>query len=125
LAQVTGLYFLQSAGLPVSETVDTPFGTDRFPTAAYSCAATEEAKRYAEDKLREDGNNDAADQIRNTGEAFLGKGDKITNGWPATAFASNAYVFGNGATCEEINSIINGSSDYDGPPNPLRKVDFK
>jgi hypothetical protein len=125
LAQVTGLYFLESAGLPVSETVDTPFGTNRFPTAAYSCAATEEGKRYAEEKLREDGKNDAADLVRNTGEAYLGKGDKVADGWPVTAFASNAYVFGNGATCQEINSIIRGSSDYDGPPNPLRRVDFK
>lgn len=125
LAQITGLYFLESAALPVSETVDAPFGTSRFPTAAYSCVATEEGKRYAEKKLLEDGNDDAANQIRNTGVAYLGKGDKVANGWPVTAFNSNAYVFGNGATCETINSIIRGSSGYDGPPNPLRKVDFK
>jgi hypothetical protein len=125
LAQVTGLYFLESAKLPVSDTVDTPFDTSRFPTAAYSCVATEEGKRYAEEKLLEDGKVDTANQIRNTGVAYLGQGDKVSNGWPATAFASNAYVFGNGATCETINSVIRGSSGYDGPPNPLRKVNFK
>ena len=125
LAKVTGLYFLEASGLPVSETVDTPFGINRFPTAAYSCAASEEALRYAEQKLREEGNADAANQIRQTGAAYLGKGDKVANGWPVTAFASNAYVLGNGATCDEINSIIRNSSGYNGPLNPLQRVDFK
>jgi len=125
LAQVTGLYFMEASGLPVSETVDTPFGTSRFPTAAYSCASSEEGLRYAEAKLREEGNVDAANQVRDTGEAYLGKGDKVANGWTVTAFASNAYVSGNGALCEEINSIIRDDSDYYGPPNPLKRIDFK
>jgi hypothetical protein len=124
LARVAGLYFVESAVLPVSETVDTPFGMDRFPTGTYSCQATPEGKIYAEDKLRSNGYTAAANQIRDTGVVYLGKGDKVSDGWPATAFEARAYVFSNGAACEKLNSIINNSSGYTGPTNPLRLVAF-
>jgi hypothetical protein len=97
---------------------------DRFPTGTYSCQATPEGKIYAEDKLRSNGYTAAANQIRDTGVVYLGKGDKVSDGWPATAFEARAYVFSNGAACEKLNSIINNSSGYTGPTNPLRLVAF-
>ena len=119
IAEITGIVFHEVAGLPISQTVDAPFGINRPPTGQYVCQATDEAKKYAEQELRDDGDQHSADQVKDADRIYLGAGDKIANGWPATVSTSKAYRFANSSTCDELNSIIEGDDSYDGPDNPL------
>lgn len=120
IAGILGLYYLESASLPVSRTAEQPFDVNTvFPTAAYACTATGEAKDYAEFRLRQDGKSAAADRVAAADIIYLGKGDKVSDGWPVTTSASRAFRMANGATCGTINSYINNSSSYEGPRDPL------
>jgi hypothetical protein len=120
VAGILGVYYLESASLPASRTAQQPFDVNTvFPTAAYGCVATGEAKTYAEQRLRQDGKDAAADRVAAANIVYLGKGDKVSNGWNVTTSPSRAFRMANGATCSTINSNINNNSNYDGPRNPL------
>lgn len=122
LASVAGLSFLETARLPVSSTVETPFTTSRPPTSTYACLATQEGKAYAEDRLRKRGRDEDANRVRESDEIYYGPDDNVASGFPATTSKSRAYRFANGAACDELNARILGDSKYRGPSNPLQTV---
>jgi hypothetical protein len=120
VAGILGVYYLEAASRPVSRTAQQPFDVSTvFPTAPYACTATGEAKDYAEQRLRADGKSDAANRVAAADVIYLGRGDKISDGWPVTTSPSRAFRMANGATCGTINSFINNDSSYEGPRNPL------
>jgi hypothetical protein len=120
VAGILGSQFLDVASLPASETAQQPFDISFFPSAPYGCVATDAGKAYAVQELRNDGKAEAARRVEAADKVYLGPGEKISNGWPVTTFASKAYRFGNGGTCSKINSIINDSESYKGPANPVQ-----
>ena len=123
VAGTLGSYYLESASMPISRTVQQPFDvTTVFPTAPYACAVSADAKAYAEQRLREDGKNEAADRVAATNDVYLGRGDKVSDGWPVTTTKNSAYRVANGSVCGELNSFISASDDYSGPQNPLQTV---
>ncbi len=122
VAGILGSYFLETAGIPASETSQQPFDISYFPTAPYACVATDAGKAYAVDRLIQDGKIDAARRVQEADKVYLGPGDKVSNSWPVTTSASNAYRFGNGGTCSKINSIINDDGSYDGPSTAVQSV---
>jgi hypothetical protein len=122
VASILGSDFLETAARPVSETSQQPFDVTYFPTASYSCAATDSAKAYAEQRLRADNNPAAADRVAAANTVYIGPGDKVSNGWPITTSAANAYRFGNQSVCRQLNTIIERYSSYQGPPNPVGTV---
>lgn len=117
---ILGSQFLEVASIPASETAQQPFDISFFPSAPYGCVATDAGKAYAVQELRNDGKEEAARRVEAADKVYLGPGEKISNGWPVTTFASRAYRFGNGGTCGKINSIINDSDSYKGPSNPVQ-----
>jgi hypothetical protein len=123
VAGTLGSYYLESASMPISRTVQQPFDvTTVFPTAPYACAVSANAKAYAEQRLREDGKNEAADRVAAANDVYLGRGDKVSDGWPITTSKNSAYRIANGSVCGELNSFISGANDYSGPQNPLQTV---
>ena len=122
VASILGSEFLETAARPVSETAQQPFDVTYFPTATYSCVATNSAKAYAEQRLRDENNIEAADRVAAASTVYLGPGDKVSRGWPVTTSPNNAYRFGNESVCREANSIIERDSSYKGPPNPVGTV---
>jgi hypothetical protein len=120
VAGILGSQFLEVASIPASETTQQPFDISFFPSAPYGCVATDTGKAYAVQELRNDGKEEAARRVEAADKVYLGPGEKISNGWPVTTSTSNAYRFGNGGTCEKINSIINDSESYNGPSNPVQ-----
>ncbi len=120
VAGILGSQFLEVASIPASETAQQPFDITFFPSAPYGCVATDAGKAYAVQELLNDGKVEAARRVEAADKVYLGPGEKISNGWPVTTSASNAYRFGNGATCGKINSIINDSESYNGPSNPVQ-----
>lgn len=123
VAGTLGSFYLESASMPISRTVQQPFDvTTVFPTAPYACAVSGDAKSYAEEQLRKDGNNDAADQVAAANEVYLGRGDEVSRGWPITTSRSRAYRVANGSVCGDLNTYIRGANDYTGPQNPLQTV---
>ena len=122
VASILGSEFLETAARPVSETAQQPFDVTYFPTATYSCVATDSAKAYAEQRLRDENNIEAADRVAAASTVYLGPGDKVSRGWPVTTSPNNAYRFGNESVCREANSIIERDSRYKGPPNPVGTV---
>ena len=122
VASILGSEFLETAALPVSETAQQPFVVTSFPTATYSCVATDSAKAYAEQRLRDNNNIEAADRVAAASTVYLGPGDKVSRGWPITTSQNNAYRFANQSVCREANSIIERDSRYNGPPNPVGTV---
>jgi hypothetical protein len=107
---------------PPARSAQQPFDVTNFPTATYSCVATDSAKAYAEQRLREENNIEAADRVAAASTVYLGPGDKVSRGWPVTTSPNNAYRFGNESVCREVNSIIERDSTYNGPPNPVGTV---
>jgi hypothetical protein len=122
VASILGSEFLETAARPVSETAQQPFDVTYFPTATYSCVATDSAKAYAEQRLRDENNIEAADRVAAASTVYLGPGDRVSRGWPVTTSQNNAYRFGNESVCREANSIIERDSRYNGPPNPVGTV---
>lgn len=122
VAGILGIYHLEVASRPISETVRQPFDTTVFPTAPYACEASGEAKDYAERELRADGKIEAANRVASADVVYLGRGDKVSDGWPVTTSRSRAYRIANGSVCRKINSIIRDDDRYDGPRNPLQRV---
>jgi hypothetical protein len=55
-------------------------------------------------------------------DVYLGRGDKVSDGWPITTSKNSAYRIANGSVCGELNSFISGANDYSGPQNPLQTV---
>jgi hypothetical protein len=124
VAGILGSQFLEAASIPASETAQQPFDISFFPAAPYACLASDAGKAYAVDRLIRDGKYEAAARVEAADKVYLGPGEKISNGWPVTTSASQAYRFGNGGTCSKINSIINDSESYDGPSNPVQTVNL-
>ena len=137
LDAMMGLAFYEIGMKPISITNNTPFSTDRFPTASYACAATSETKKYIENTLRNDGRDEAADRVRDSDEIFFGTrnglteewptpfdagGPSIVDEWPVTANKSRAYRFAGGSECEEVNSRVRDYKKYKGPSQPTRRV---
>jgi hypothetical protein len=122
VASILGSEFLETASRPVSETAQQPFDVTYFPTASYSCVASDSAKAYAEQRLRADNNPAAADRVAAANSVYLGPGVKVSNGWPITTSPANAYRFGNESACRQLNTIIERDSNYQGPPNPVGTV---
>jgi hypothetical protein len=119
VAAILGRQFLEIASLPVSVTSQPPFDINNFPTTPYACVVTDAAKDYAVRRLIEDGKYDTAAKVAAADKVYYGRGDKVSNGWPVATSPSQAYRFGNGASCRRLNSIIESSSSYDGPSNPV------
>lgn len=124
VAGILGSQFLEVASIPASETAQQPFDISFFPSAPYACVASDAGKAYAYERLISDGKLEAAERVARADKVYLGPGEKVSNGWPITTSASQAYRFGNGATCGKINSIINDSGSYDGPSNPVQTVNL-
>lgn len=126
LAATLGVNFLSSASIPVSRSVQPPFDvTTVFPTAPYVCAVTGPAKAYAVERLLADGKIEAANRVAAANQVFVGRGSNttnVTNGWNVTTSVSEAFRIANGSVCGDLNSIINGVSDYTGPRNPLETI---
>jgi len=122
VAGILGVDFLEASATPISQSTQQPFDVTLFPTASNACASTGEAKDYAEQQLREDGNIEFADQVAASDVIYLGKGDQVSQGWPVTTSRSNAYRLANGSTCNQINSIIRSYNTFGGPSNPLENV---
>jgi hypothetical protein len=122
VAGILGIDFLEASSVPISQSAQQPFDVTLFPTAGHACASSGEAKDYAEQQLRDDGNTELADQVAAADVIYLGQGDKVSQGWPITTSKANAYRLANSSTCDQINSVIRSYNSYGGPSNPLQNV---
>ena len=106
VAGILGVDFLANASLPVSATVDAPFTPlTQLPVGRYVCAATPQARAVGSA-------NAGPGQFNYRGEAaYLGKGSKTSQGYPATTNKADAYVFSDPGVCAEINRLANQGYD--------------